>query len=131
MVNKKIKDNNLEDSVIYTGWVEIPEFLKKIGYTFSLSSKKIPESFHIAPFECMASNGIGLALKWEGIEYIFPDEAVCNSLDEIVEKIEYYNSHDKDYKEIASKEREFTRENYDLPVIFDCILNLLDYKGEF
>lgn len=128
-VDKKIKENGLEESVIYTGWTDTKEFLKKIGYTFSLTSKKVPESFHIAPFECMASNGIGLALKWEGIEYIFPDEAVCNSLDEIVDRIEYYNSHDKDYKEIASKERNFTKENYDLPIILNHILALLDSKG--
>ena len=121
----------MEDAVIYTGWVEIPKFLKKIGYTFSLTTKKSPESFHIAPFECMASNGMGIALRWDGIEYLFPDEAVCESLDEIVDRIEYYNDHDKEYKEVVKKEREFTKDNYDLPIIFDTILNLIDYKGEF
>ena len=76
-VDKKIKENNLEDSVIYSGWVKTQDFLKNIGYTLSLSDKDYPESFHVSPFECMASNGIGLSLEWEGIEYIYPEYVIC------------------------------------------------------
>lgn len=128
-VDKKIKENNLEESVIYTGWIKTPEFLKKIGYTLSLSDKEFPESFHVSPFECMASNGIGLALRWEGIEYIFPDVAICDSIEEIVEKIEEYNENEGEYKKIAEEERNFTIENYDLPVIVQDILEVLNLKG--
>lgn len=127
-VQKKIKENNLEDSVIFTGWIKIQDFVKKIGYTLSLSDKEFPESFHIAPFEGMASNGIGLALDWEGIEYIYPEYVICNTIEEIADRIEEYNSNDKEYKEIAEKGRKFTKDNYDLPLIWNHILKILDNR---
>ena len=130
-VAKKIKENNLEDSVIYTGWVKIQDFLKKIGYTLSLSDKEFPESFHVAPFECMASNGIGLSLNWEGIEYIYPEYVICNSIEEIAKKIEEYNHHPEKYKEIAEKGRNFTKEHYDLPLIWKHITTILNNEGGF
>lgn len=54
-VYKKIKDNNLEDSVVFNGWVEIPKLLKDIGFTLSVSDSKEPESFHLAIAETMVS----------------------------------------------------------------------------
>ena len=128
-VDKKIKENNLEDSVIYSGWVKTQDFLKNIGYTLSLSDKDYPESFHVSPFECMASNGIGLSLEWEGIEYIYPEYVICKSIEEIAQKIEDYNNNDKKYDEFAKKGREFTRENYDLPLIWNHILKILENRG--
>lgn len=128
-VNSKIKENHLEDSVIFTGWIKTQDFLKKIGYTLSLSDKEFPESFHIAPFECMASQGIGLSLNWEGIEYIYPEYVICNSIEEIADKIEEYN-HDKNkYREIAEKGRTFTKEHYDLPLIWKHITTILNNEG--
>lgn len=129
-VNKKIKENNLEESVIFTGWIRTQEFLKNIGYTLSLSDKEFPESFHVAPFECMASNGIGLALNWEGIEYIYPEYVICNTIEEIAERIEEYNNNEKKYNEIVKKGREFTKDNYDLQIIWGHILKTLDNRGE-
>lgn len=120
---QKIKDNNLEDSVIFTGWVKTSEFLKKIGYVLSLSD--LVESFHIAPFEAMASNGIGMALKWEGIEYIYPKDNIYSSIEEIAEKIEDYNHNEEKKQEAIKKSRKFVIENYDLPVIWETIYQLL------
>lgn len=128
-VEEKIKENKLEDSVIFAGWIKPQDFLKKIGYTLSLSDKQFPESFHIAPFECMASNGIGLSLDWEGIEYIYPEYVICNSISEMADRIEEYNGDDKKYKEFASKGRKFVKDNYDLPLIWEHISKILDNEG--
>ena len=128
-VDQKIKENNLEDSVIYSGWVKTGDFLKNIGYTLSLSDKEFPESFHVSPFECMASNGIGLSLDWEGIEYIYPEYVICKSVEEMADRIEEYNKDDKKYKEFAKKGRDFTKENYDLPLIWNHISKILDNRG--
>lgn len=123
-VYQKIKDNNLEDSVIFTGWIETTKFLRKIAYVLSLSD--LVESFHIAPFEGMASNGISMALRWEGIEYIYPENTIYSSIEEIVNKIDEYNHDEEKRKEDTKKGREFVIENYDLPVIWKTICELLE-----
>lgn len=125
-VEEKIKQNKLEEDVIFTGWIEVPKFLEKIGYTLSLSDKKFPESFHVSPFECMVSKGIGMLLDWEGIEYIYPDFSIYNSVKEIAEKIEEYNNNDELYNEIANKGRNFTINNYDLPIIWNTIEKVIN-----
>ena len=124
-VYKKIEDNNLTDSVIFTGWIKIPDFLKKIGYTLSLSDSKFPESFHVAPFEGMASAGLGLALRWEGIEYIYPDYTVYDSMEDIFEKIIECNENEALYNELSEKGRAFVSENYNLPLIWNLIYNAI------
>lgn len=124
-VYKKIAENDLTDSVIFTGWIKIPDFLKKIGYVLSLSDSKFPESFHVAPFEGMASAGLGLALRWEGIEYIYPEYTVFESVDEIAEKIIECNGNEALYTDLAEKSRAYTAENYNLPLIWKLIYNTI------
>ena len=63
------------------------EFLRKIGYVLSLSDAKFPESFHVTPFEGMASGSVTAALRWEGIEYLYPEEVIMDSLEEMAEYI--------------------------------------------
>lgn len=126
---QKIKDCNLEDAVIFTGWIKVEDLLKKIGYVLSLSDKEFPESFHVVPFEGMVSKGIGLALRWNGIEYIYPEYVIYNSIDEIANIIEKYNGDDKLYQEIAEKGRKFAIENYDLPIIWEHISQMMENGG--
>lgn len=121
---QKIKENHLENDVIFTGWVKTSEFLRKIGYVLSLSD--LVESFHIAPFEGMASNGIGMALKWEGIEYIYPQYTIYSSEKEIIQKIDEYNHNEELRKEDIKKSRDFVIKNYDLPVIWKTIYKVLE-----
>ena len=98
--------------------------MKKIGYVLSLSD--LVESFHIAPFEGMASNGIGMALKWEGIEYIYPQYTIYSSEKEIIQKIDEYNHNEELRKEDIKKSRDFVIKNYDLPVIWKTIYKVLE-----
>ena len=125
-VEKKVKELGLEDSVIFTGWVDIHEFLKDIGYTLSLSDKEFPESFHISPFECMVSKGVGLCLRWNGIEYIYPQNVIYDSIEEIAEKIDYYTKNIDEYHKLAEESRKFTIENYDIKLIWKYINEILD-----
>lgn len=123
---EKIEEANLKDSVIFTGWIKTSDFLKKMGYTLSLSDKEFPESFHIAPFECMASGGVGLSLDWEGIEYIYPECAIYNNIDEIAQKIIECNENEEEYRRISQTSKKFIAENYDLPIIWNLIYNTVN-----
>ena len=123
---QKIKDLGLEDSVIYTGWIKTSDFLKKIGYVLSLSDRTFPESFHVAPFEGMASGGVGLALDWEGIEYVYPKDVTEKSPSDIAERIISLNQNDEEYEALSQNSKQFVKENYDLPIIWESILNVID-----
>ena len=87
------------------------------------------ESFHIAPFEGMASSAVGMALNWEGIEYIYPEETIYTSEEEITNKILEYNSDDKKREKNINAGRSFVKENYDLPIIWNTIYNLIENGG--
>lgn len=126
---KRIDDLGLTDSVIYTGWVKTTDFLKNIGYTLSLSDKTFPESFHVAPFEGMASGGVGLAIYWDGIEYVYPEDVIEQSPEDIAKRIIELNGDDEKYRELSQKGKNFVKENYDLPIIWDSIAKALGCNG--
>lgn len=123
---KKIEDFGLEDSIIYCGWIKTDEFLKNIGYTLSLSDRTFPESFHVAPFECMASGGVGLAIYWEGIEYIYPENVIEETPQDVAQRILALNEDSAAYDELSQQGKKFVEDNYDLPIIFDRIISIIN-----
>lgn len=128
-VDRYVEQHHLQDSVIYEGWVEVPSFLRQIGYVLSLSDAKNPESFHVSPFEGLASQAMALCLPWEGIEYLYPERCVCPSLDAMAKRILYYQSHPQAYQKDVAEGARFVRENYDLLIIWQRIQKLLKGKG--
>lgn len=130
-VYRMIKEEGLEDSVTFDGWVEMPDFLKKIGYVLSLSDAKFPESFHVTPFEGMASGAVAAALRWDGIEYIYPEEVVKETVEEIAGFISSLNGDPDAYAEAAEYGQKYVRENYDIGLIWEQIRNLLKFGGDY
>lgn len=130
-VYRMIKEEGLEDSVTFDGWVEMSDFLKKIGYVLSLSDAKFPESFHVTPFEGMASGAVAAALRWDGIEYIYPEEVVKETVEEIAGFISSLNGDPDAYAEAAEYGQKYVRENYDIGLIWEQIRNLLKFGGDY
>ena len=126
-VYRMIEEEGLKDSVTFDGWVDMPEFLTRIGYVLSLSDAKFPESFHVTPFEGMASGAVAAALCWDGIEYIYPEEAVMDSLEEIAGRISSLNREPRLYEEAAERGQKYVRENYDIAPVWAQIRDLLDF----
>lgn len=124
-----IKDYHLEDSVIFDGWVNISEFLKDIGYVLSLSDADFPESFHLAPFEGAASHAVALALRWEGIEYIYPSRIVFDSIKDIAKQICQCNQDQSLYQELSDYCYQYTKERYDIHKVYSVIEGLLETGG--
>lgn len=118
-----IAKNNLKDDVIFTGWIDNKELLKKIGYVLSLSSL---ESFHLAPLEGMASNSIAFALPWPGIEYIYPENTIFGSLNEIANAIFDYSHNLEKLKLDGKKGHDFVLEHYDIALIYQKIKQVIE-----
>ena len=130
-VYRKIEKDGLKDSVTFDGWVEMTEFLRKIGYVLSLSDSKFPESFHVTPLEGMASGAVTAALRWEGIEYIYPEDVVMEDLEEIAEYISRLTENPEDYVLASSRGQEFVRDNYDIALVWEQIRELLELGGDY
>lgn len=131
MVDQMIRDYHLEDSVFYDGWVDVPVFLQKIGYVLSMSDAKQPESFHVTPFEGLASHAMALSIPWEGIEYLYPKQCVCDSVKDMAERILYYQDHETEYHRDVETCRRYVCENYDIDIIWNAISSLLRNGGAY
>ena len=130
-VYQKIEREGLTESVTFDGWVEITDFLRKTGYVLSLSDAEFPESFHVTPFEGMASGSVAAALRWKGIEYIYPEEVVLDSLVEMAEYIDRLTENPEAYTAAAARGQKFVRENYDIALIWEQIRQLLELGGDY
>ena len=96
-----------------------------------MSDAKFPESFHVTPFEGMASGSVTAALRWEGIEYIYPEEVVMDSLEEMAEYIGRLTKDPEAYAAAAAGGQAFVRENYDISLIWEQIRQLLELGGDY
>lgn len=87
-----ITENKLQKNVIIKGWVDVKTELKNIGFILSTSdNEEIPESFHIAPADGFSAGNQGVLLNWNGVEYIYPEKYIFNSILEMAEHI--YSQH--------------------------------------
>lgn len=130
-VYEMIEREGLSEAVVFEGWVDMHQFLARTGYVLSLSDSSFPESFHVTPFESMAAAGAALALRWEGIEYIYPEETVADSVEKLAERIEDLNRHEEDYQKFVEQGLQFVTKHYDMPIIWEEIRRLLKTGGDY
>ena len=97
----------------------------------SLSDPAFPESFHVTPAEGMASGAAAVFLRWEGIEYIYPDDMIMDSLEEIADYIDRLSDDPGEYRRQAVSGRKFIRDNYDIALIWDQIRRLLEMGEDY
>lgn len=103
-------ENNLRNHVDFKGWVDVKNNLKDIGFILSMSDL---ESFHIAPADGFASGGQGLLLRWAGVEYIYPEDFIFDSIEDMKQYI-LMNADYELFKQNAQKGRDFIKERYDI-----------------
>ncbi|MDQ6600384.1 glycosyltransferase [Bacillus salipaludis] len=108
-VFEKIENAPYKKNVIFEGWGDVSEWLRKIGYVLSVSDY---ESFHMAPIEGMASGAFPVVLRREGVNTIFPKQYIFNVMPEIQDFISNGNSsyNDENIKPL----KKFVLENYGL-----------------
>jgi len=113
--DKLVSENNLSDAVVYGGFIERSQVYRDIGYVLSLSDDEvIPESFHLAPAEGACAGSMGLLLKWRGVEFIYPNEFIFDSLEDMANEILRASSDEDYFEEKSSKFRDFILENYSM-----------------
>ncbi|QHT59264.1 glycosyltransferase [Paenibacillus lycopersici] len=118
-------DPKLKDAVIFAGWQDSAEYLRRIGFVISVSDSDKPESFHLAPAEGMASGAVGLLLKWPGVEYIYPADFTADNIDEMANKIVQLNKDLELFHHLSSRGKEFIQTAYSISTIaeqFDLLI---------
>lgn len=109
-----IEDNGLQGRVRFTGWVDVSKSIKDYGFVLSMSEKdELFESFHIAPADGFAGGGVGVLTRWNGVEYIYPDEFIVDDVSGVVESIRRLSKYE-DFIEKASIGRRFIEERYSI-----------------
>ena len=117
-----IRENGLNDAVIYGGYRDRSELYSEIGYVLSLSDPDFPESFHLSPAEGACAGSMGLLLRWPGVEYLYSDDAVFDTLEDMAAHILRAASDDGFFAESSDALRDYVLKNYGI----DCFLECLD-----
>ena len=107
--DRYIEENNLGDAVVYKGFIEREKLYQDVRYVLSLSDD---ESFHLTPAEGAIAGCMGLFLKWPGVEYIYPQEIIFDTINEIASRI-IRASRDNDFFSAQSEKlAAFVKSNY-------------------
>lgn len=121
-VFNKIENSPFKKNVIFEGWGDVSEWLKKIGYVLSVSDY---ESFHMAPIEGMASGAYPVVLRREGVNTIFPKQYIFEEISETLNFI----TNNQDFKESNQKLlKSFVKENYGLETVCSNLKDLFESK---
>lgn len=98
----------------------IAQWLQNIGWVASTSDR---ESFHLAAIEGMASGAIPLVLARVGVEAIFPQRYIHDSIHNAVRYVQSLES-PADFA-CAANEAKLAAVNYDFPVVEDSLIRVI------
>lgn len=83
-VDVLVESLGLAEAIHHGGWVDTRQTLADFGVVLSTSDA---ESFHVAPFEGLASGNVAVVRRWEGSQYVYPDECLADSVQDMAEQI--------------------------------------------
>jgi glycosyltransferase involved in cell wall biosynthesis len=115
-----IADNGLSDCVEFLGHVDIKKGLAKhnVGYVLSMSERDLGlpgfESFHLAIADGFCAGAVSVIRHWPGAEIVWPNNYICQSEGEIVNKIASLSMCQNSYTFLAREGQEFVSANYDI-----------------
>lgn len=121
-----IKQNNLQDHIIYQGWVDRSKMFSNIGFVLSVSDI---EGSHLSPTEAFADLTISTILNWPGSSYIYPKNMIFDNIDEMISYIlETYDNEDK-YNNTAKQLNEFCINDFSETVFLNNLLKILNAEN--
>lgn len=113
-----ILDHKLEDAVTFHGHSDVKESLadNNVGFVLSTSDsmREFPgfESFHLAVADGFAGGGISLIQHWLGAEFIWPEEFIKTSEEEIADSILSFQRDPEAFRLASERGKYFINENY-------------------
>lgn len=127
---KFIKEKNLGIAIKFHGHTDIKKTFAQnnVGFVLSTSESMLElpgfESFHLAVADAFAGGGIGLVLHWNGAEYIWPEEFIFPTEEDIVNRILFFQNRSKEFQEASQRGRKFIGKNYDIREFSEKVKNL-------
>lgn len=125
-----IDNQGISDVVSFNGHADIKTALaeKKVGFVLSTSERvrEFPgfESFHLAIADGFAAGGIGLLLDWCGSEYIWPEEYIFQTVDDMVDHILSYRENFQHFVDASERGRTFIQDRYSSALFADGVRSL-------
>ena len=111
---------NLASSIDFAGHVDIKKELanNRVGFILSVSDPDDgfpgPESFHLAIADGFSGGAVSLVLHWQGAEYIWPENSIMYSEEELITKILHLSEDLREFEEMSTKGKEFVDSNYNV-----------------
>ena len=121
-----IKENNLEEAVIYKGWMQKQEMFRDLAFVLSLSDDEQPESFHLTPAEAYCDNTMGLFLSWPGVEYIYPQQVIFGTVQDIEDFILKMVANKEENMKLLMTIKEYIIANYDVKLFCEKVKTILE-----
>lgn len=119
--NRYIKENGLEEAIRFPGWSDMRSELRNYGCVLSTSDF---EGSHVAPGEAFCAEIPMAVLNWRGARYVYPNEFIYSSVDEIIEAVRT-SSNDGPDSEGLENGRSFFRRHQDIPVFVQDVKELI------
>lgn len=115
-----IEKHQMKEAVNVIGWANIREVIREYGFVLSTSEH---EGSHVGPGEAFCAGNVGVFLPWRGAEYVYPEDAVTSSVDDMVDRIASL-SNSEDLAEAGREGREFMQTNYDISLFVERVVKL-------
>lgn len=120
-----IEENDLEDSIIYNGWVERSEMFNNIGFVLSLSDL---EGSHLSPTEAFQASTLSVLRKWPGINYIYPQNIVFDDIEGMADFILDIYKNEEDYKNLVAHLKKYTNDNFGEDYFVENLIKIFNSK---
>lgn len=117
---KFIEDDGLGEYVRWLGWQDTRRVSKDYGFVLSMSEH---EGSHVGPGEAFCSGNQGVFLNWRGAEFVYPEEQVFNTIEQIRDHILSMSNID-DFNTRSQEGREFMKSMYDIELFVDRVTGL-------
>ena len=124
-LNDKFHIPNVKNMGATDYYEEMPYIFANSKINLNITLKSIQSGIPLRAMDIMGAGGFLLTnYQADFLNYFVPDEdfVYYNDSDDLLNKIEYYLSHEKERKEIAANGHEKTKENHSFEKCFRDIL---------
>lgn len=120
-----IRIHGMEDAVHWAGWTDTRAEARKFGFVLSMSEH---EGSHVGPGEAYCSGNQGIFLRWRGAEFVYPEDLVFDSIDDMVNHVLAMRDLSA-FNAIAERSKEFMKETYDIDLFVARVRELMRSLG--